>query len=133
METSVPQKLEVYINAELEKAALYRELAKIAPSETARKILLEFANDGQFHLDEFKRIYRSMTGNSYNPEVQPVYLTKPYQDILGKLVLDESGDFRKYEEQYLDTSQNSPLKNAYYRAKTDSNVHALRLLYLLSE
>ncbi len=133
MEMTVPQKLQMYINAELGDAALYRELAKDAPSENDRQLLLEFADDEQAHADEFKRIYRIMTGRSYYPTVQPVVLNGSYQDILRDRVLDESGDFRKYGEQYIQTCQNNTLKNAYYRARTDENVHALRLLYLLSQ
>ncbi|MGN0383189.1 MAG: hypothetical protein ACI4DS_02885 [Eubacterium sp.] len=56
-----------------------------------------------------------------------------YKDILRDRVLDESGDFRKYGEQYLSTNCNQRLKEAYYRARTDEAVHALRLLYMLSE
>lgn len=132
MEMSVIQKLQTYINAEENDATLYKELAKIAPSETDRQLLIEFSEDEQFHADEFKRIYRAMTGRSYNPIVQPIVLKNPYYDILRDRVLDESGDFRKYGEQYLLTTQNDTLKNAYYRAKMDENVHALRLLYLIS-
>ncbi|MEM1483631.1 ferritin-like domain-containing protein [Oscillospiraceae bacterium PP1C4] len=130
---TILQKLQVYINAELGDAALYRELAKIAPDENAHVLLLEFAEDEQSHADEFKRIYRAITGHSYNPAVPPVVLKDSYRDILQDRVLDESEDFRKYGKQYLQTTQNIPLRNAYYRARTDENVHALRLLYLLSE
>lgn len=132
MEMSVIQKLQTYITAELGDAALYKELAKMAPSENDRQLLLEFSEDEQSHADEFKRIYRSMTGRSYNPVVPPVVLEGSYRDILLDRVLDESGDFRKYGEQYIITT-NPALKEAYYRARTDENVHALRLLYLLSE
>jgi len=123
----------MYISAELSDAALYRELSKIAPSETARQLLMEFAEDEQAHAEEFKRIYRALAGRSYNPSMQPVVLHGSYRDILRERVLDESGDFRKYGEQYLQTTQNNVLKNAYYRARTDENVHALRLLYLLNQ
>ena len=132
MEMTVVQKLQTYINAELSDSALYKELAKIAPSETDRQLLMEFSEDEQSHADEFKRIYRAMTGRSYIPIVPPVVLKEPYYDILRDRVLDESVDFRKYGEQYLLTTQNDTLKNAYYRARTDENVHALRLLYLIS-
>lgn len=133
MDMSTIQKLQTYIKAELGDASLYRALAIIAPNETDRQLLLEFAEDEQSHADEFKRIYRQMTGRSYNPEVMPPEMIGSYRDILRDRVLDESGDFRKYGEQYLITENNTPLKNAYYRARTDENVHALRLLYMLSE
>ncbi len=133
MEMTTAQKLQMYINAELGDAALYRELSKSANDETDKNLLLEFAEDEQSHADEFKRIYSMMTGGSYNPIVTPPVINHPFEEILRERVLDESGDFRKYGEQYILTDKNNILKNAYYRARTDENVHALRLLYMLSK
>jgi len=127
------EKLETYIKAELGDAALYKELSKMAPSEEDRKLLLEFSADEQSHADEFKRIYTMLTRKSYNPEIAPPVITDSYKNVLRERVLDESGDFRKYGEQYLITNINIALKDAYYRARTDENVHALRLLYLISK
>lgn len=132
MEMSTPQKLQMYINAELGDSALYRELSKIAPNDAHRQLLLEFSEDEQAHAEEFKRLYRMLTGRSYHPVVKPLVLTDPYESILRNRVIDESGDFRKYGEQYIQTNDNNALKNAYYRARTDENVHALRLLSMLS-
>lgn len=127
------EKLETYIRAELGDAALYRELAKIAPSEEDRKLLLEFSADEQSHAQEFQKIYTMLTRSVYNPEVSTPVITKPYRDVLHERILDESGDFRKYGEQYIIPTMNSELTRAYYRARTDENVHALRLLYLLTK
>ena len=132
MEMTTAQRLQMYIDAETKDAELYRELSRTAPDADDRRLLLEFSNDEQAHADEFKRIYRSITGRSYNPVVSPPVLEGSFDDILRDRVLDESGDFRKYGEQYAMT-QNRALKNAYYRARTDENVHALRLLYMLSK
>ena len=133
LEMSTVQKLQLYIKAELGDAALYRELAKIAPNDDDRQLLLEFAEDEQSHANEFQRIYRTMTGRSYNPIIEPPVLQGTFNEILRERVIDESGDFRKYGQQYIQTDQNSVLKEAYYRARTDENVHALRLLYMLSK
>jgi len=133
LEMSTVQKLQLYIKAELGDAALYRELAKIAPNEDDRQLLLEFAEDEQSHANEFQRIYRTMTGRSYNPMIEPPVLQGTFNEILRERVIDESGDFRKYGQQYIQTDSNSVLKEAYYRARTDENVHALRLLYMLSK
>jgi len=133
LEMTTAQKLQMYINAELSDAALYRELSKIAPNDTDRQLLLEFSEDEQAHADEFKRIYRTLTGRSYHPVVKPLVLTDSFDAILRDRVIDESGDFRKYGEQYIQTDRNDMLKDAYYRARTDENVHALRLLSMLSK
>ena len=128
---SIPEKLQTYIKAELGDAALYRELAKVAPTDVFKNLFLEFAYDEQSHADEFKKIYRTMTGKSFEPKIEPAVLDGSFRDILKDRILDESGDFRKYGEQYIQTHQNMDLKRAYYRARTDENVHALRLLYML--
>ena len=127
------ERLQTYIKAELGDAALYKELSKIAPNEDDRKLLIEFSNDEQSHADEFKKIYTMLTRETYNPEIQPPVITDSYRNVLRERVIDESGDFRKYGEQYIRTHMNNELKDAYYRARTDENVHALRLLYMLSK
>lgn len=132
LDMSTMQKLQMYIDAELGDAALYKDLAKIAPSEGYRQLLLEFSEDEQSHANTFKKIYRMMFGRTYSPIVKEPVLTGSFEDILRDRVLDESGDFRKYGEQYIQTQRNDMLKDAYYRARTDENVHALRLLYMLS-
>jgi Uncharacterized conserved protein len=133
MEMTLAQKLQMYIDAELGDSALYNELSKVAPNDEDRKLLIEFAEDEESHAETFKRIYRNITGKSYNPVVKEPKLSGSFKDILRDRVLDESGDFRKYGEQYIQTKRNDMLKDAYYRARTDENVHALRLLYMLSE
>ena len=132
MEMTTAQKLQMYINAEMGDAALYRELAKIAPTDEYKQLLLEFAEDEQSHADTFRNIYRSLTGRSYTLEAKTPQLMGDFYDILHERVLDESSDFRKYGEQYLLTTNNDMLREAYYRARTDENVHALRLLYMLT-
>jgi len=127
------EKLETYIKAELGDAALYKELSKIAPSDEDRKLLLEFSADEQSHADEFKRIYTMLTRKTFNPEIKTPVISDSFKNILRERVLDESGDFRKYGEQYLQENVNTMLKDAYYRARTDENVHALRLLYMISK
>jgi rubrerythrin len=133
MEMTTPQKLQMYISAELGDAALYTELSKMAPNDEYRQLLLEFAEDEQSHAQRFKKIYKMLTGRSYNPIVPEPVLEGSFNDILRDRVLDESGDFRKYGEQYMITNNNKELKNAYYIARTDENVHALRLLYMLNK
>ncbi len=127
------EKLETYIKAELGDAALYKELSKIAPNDEDRKLLMEFSADELSHANEFKRIYTMLTRKNFNPEIKTPVISDSYKNVLRERVLDESGDFRKYGEQYLQENVNIMLKDAYYRARTDENVHALRLLYMISK
>ena len=84
------------------------------------------------HAEEFRRIYRTLAGRAYQPTVPTPVITGNFREILRDRVLDESGDFRKYGEQYSQTTRNNMLREAYYRARTDEAVHALRLLYMIT-
>ena len=130
--TQTINNLKTYIAAEIQDSLLYTELAKIAPTLDDRTLLLEFAADEQAHADEFKHILRTITGQYFNPVPERIVINMPYRDILRDRVIDESGDFRKYGNEYIEVPHSSPLKRAYYRARTDENVHALRLLKMLS-
>lgn len=132
MEQCLPKRLQSYITAELKDASLYRELSRLAPCDGDKKLLLEFAVDEECHAEEFKKIYRSITGKCFNPEIEPIEIKDKYRSVLKERVFDESGDFRKYGEQYIQTQKNTALSRAYYRARTDENVHALRLLAMLT-
>lgn len=129
----VAVRLRTYIDAESKDSALYRALSTMAPDDDDRQLLMEFAEDEHNHAVTFQRIYRSMTGRSYNPTIGTPQIIGSYPDILRDRVIDESGDYRKYGEQYIHTKTNEELRNAYYHARTDENVHALRLLYMLSK
>ncbi len=131
MDTNWMQRLQGYIEAELHDAALYRALAQQASSEIDRQLLLEFAEDEQSHAQGFQQLYRQMFNRSYTPAVPAPKPDEPYVDMLRGRVLDESGDFRKYNLAHQEAKTDA-LKQALYRALTDENVHALRLLYLLS-
>ncbi len=132
MDMVVLQTQRAYIEAETKDAELYRELSKIAQNAEFRQLLLQFSDDEQLHADLFGSIYKKMTGKTYSPEIMKPVFTGSFFDILRERVIDESGDYRKYAEKYIDTQKNEALKDAYYRARTDENVHALRLLYMLS-
>lgn len=134
MDTSViVQNLENFIEAEMRDAQLYNMLAEQAPNENSRQILIEIAEDEQGHANEFKRIYRMLTGRRFSVQVNPIQLTDTYENVLRERIIDESGDYRKYGEQYMLTKQNIPLGDAYFKAMLDENVHALRIIYLLDE
>lgn len=131
MNTVWMNRLQVYIESELNDAVLYRELAKKAVNQIDRQLLLEFAEDEQAHAQEFQKLYRQMFNQSYNPSVSKPSLDEPFADILRNRVLDESGDFHKYSLAYLE-AKNDALKKQLYHTLTDENVHTMRLLYMLS-
>ena len=133
MDSSIAQNLQTYITAELNDTRYYRQLADRAPNEDDRKLLMEISSDEQQHAVRFQKLYRAITGKDFTPEVPPPELNGSYKDLLRDRVLDEAHDFRKYGEQHLKNSNDLALSDAYYLTQNDENVHALRLLYMLSK
>ncbi|QHI72788.1 ferritin family protein [Aminipila terrae] len=132
MDSKLIEKLQTYIKAELGDAALYRELAKMAPNEMQMNLLMDMAADEQSHADDFKIIYKDLTGEVYRPPIPPSNLNMPYTDILRDRVIDETGDFRKYMHDHQEYFADETLREAFFRAGIDENVHAVRLLNFIN-
>lgn len=131
MDIKLINKIEAIIRNELSDAELYRKLAQIAPNETQKKLMLEIAADEQAHADEFKLIYRDLTGEIYRPNIEPIDIDTSYEDILRDRVIVEADDFRRYMYEYQEYFTDESLREAFYLAAIDENVHALKLLDLL--
>lgn len=127
----MPKKLQSYINSELHDAELYKILAKSSPNEETRAILLNFADTEQKHADEFLRIYKMMTGYSFEPEPLPVTENGSYRSILKNRIIDEIKDSKKYRADYLKTGDNLNLKRAFFNAFNDELHHAVEIIYIL--
>lgn len=128
---TLTKRLEEYIKSELRDSALYAELAKRAPSNNYRKLLMEMSADDRAHANEFKRAYKSITGRSYNPIIKPPILKGSFNETLRGRIIDESNDYKNYCEEYILAKANTILKTAFYLAGIDENVHALHLVYML--
>lgn len=133
MDISTILKLQSYITEELYDASVYDALSKISPSENSKRILSDLANDQKQYARIFQTIYSDSIGRSYNPVVPPPNINKPYKEMLQDQVLKEVKDYRKYEDDYINETQNDYLKQTYYKAKSESNVYAMSLLFLLTE
>lgn len=132
MEVGVPQQLQELIYEELISEAIYRELASIAPNEEHQRLLLELAAENRGLAIDFSRILYDLVGYSYNPELRLMALEGNYEDNLRKCLLRESESFRNYDRNHF-SANSYALKSAYYKARTDHNVHTTRLLYLLNK
>ncbi len=126
------QRLQQYIVTELTDAAYYRELARSAPNDSDYQMLLDMADDEQVQAENFKKIYRSLTGRNCNAAAAPVTFSGSYNDALRERVLSESADARAYADQYL-AAQNSAFKRAYFCANANANMHCQQLLSMLTQ
>ena len=126
------ERLKEYVNDELSDSMYYDILSERAPNEQQMKLLLEFSSDEKIHAETFARAITMMTGKKYVlPFVNRPIIPSDYDEALRKRVINESGDFRKYGDEYLEAT--TPFfKTAFYKARTDENVHALRILDMLS-
>ncbi len=131
MEMTTIEKLQLYIKSSLEASVLYRELAKYAPNEGYRNILMEFAINDKNLANEFQKIYTSLTGKSYIPTIETPNISGNYRDILKERSLAESKAAKNYGDEFLQARRNTDLKHVFYRAENDSAVQAIQLLYML--
>lgn len=133
MENTLVTRLKEYIINELSSSALYKKLAEIAPDEESKGFLEEFAADEYGHAEIFKRLYRNITGKRFNPETEAPQLMGTYFEIINGRIPDESGDYRKYMEEYINSGLSAPHRNVFWEAAQDENVHANRLQFLYNK
>ena len=126
------QDLEEYIQDELQDSFYYQELAKSAPTNFARDIILEFSKDEKMHAQRFQEVYYMITGSYFTPKpLKPVVITD-YEDSLKQRVLAETKDYGKYGEQYL-KAPNKYLRYLFFRTRTVEAQHAMRISILFEE
>ncbi len=124
-------RLEDYVKDELGDNLYYEELAKMAPTDMEKSVILGFANDEKHHAEIFTDILQKITRKPYQaPQIEKPVMPNNYRDALLVRIRNESNDYKKYGNEYL-AAKNFELKNAFLRASMDENIHAERLLYLL--
>ncbi len=131
MDFTLPQRLQAYIESELNLHALYHAMAEAAPSEYERQIFLELANNQRHHVQSFENVYASIIGGYYNPEMYPGKMNRPYQFALRQLVVSEREKLHEYYDQSLKTS-NYDLKRACNEAASNKTDHINKLMKLMN-
>ncbi|MDR9853482.1 ferritin-like domain-containing protein [Paenibacillus sp. VCA1] len=118
------------INGEFSSVTCYEQLAKLAPSENARKRILEIRDDEVRHLRFFQQAYRHLTGQTSEP-VQTETCPKQYKEGLISSFLDEQETVDFYLKMS-DRAQDPTLKDTLRRIAMDEQNHAVWFLYLLN-
>lgn len=132
MDLSLPQRLQDYIEAEMNYNVLYRAMAELAPTKQEQQVFLEFAENERSQAQAFQEIYESITGQSYDPFVYPAEMDQPYQFALRRLLLNEHNRFQEYHSQFIRTDNNA-LKKACYQAGRNKAEHISKLIALMIE
>lgn len=119
------------INGEFSAVTCYEQLAKLAPSEDARKRILEIRDDEARHLRFFEQAYRHLTGQTHQP-VQTETCPKQYKEGLISSFLDEQETVDFYLKMS-DRAHDSVLKDTLRRIAMDEQNHAVWFLFLLNQ
>lgn len=121
-----------YIQDEMQDSAYYQELAKLAPTDRSKSIILEFSQDESTHAKNFQEAYRVLTGHYYTPSpLEPIVITD-YDDALKMRIIAETNDYEKYGDQYLRASSKY-FKDLFFTTRTGEARHAMRIPILFEE
>jgi rubrerythrin len=117
------------INAEYSAVACYEKLAKMAPTPVEKNTILEIQKDEKRHLEEFSKIYMSLTGK------QPSYqVIEDCPDHYRPGVEFAFKDEQEAVDFYLDISdkaQDLTIKDKFQRAASDEQNHAVWFLFFI--
>lgn len=119
------------IDGEYTAVLCYEQLAKMAPSEEARKQILEIRNDEIRHFQMFSKLYTSMTGRQHTPK-----LNEPCPGSYLEGVRSSFKDEQETVDAYLDIfdrAHDPHIKHEFSRAAADEQNHAVWFLYFLKE
>jgi len=116
------------IHAEYSAVACYEKLAKMAPTQNEKNIILEIQKDEKRHLEVFSRIYTTLTGS------QPSYqFIEDCPNHYGAGIEFAFKDEQEAVDFYLDIAdkaQNFTIKDRFRRAASDEQNHAVWFLFL---
>ncbi|MEC0369556.1 ferritin-like domain-containing protein [Paenibacillus chibensis] len=118
------------IDGEYSAVICYEQLAKLAPTEQAKKRILEIREDEQKHLQFFMNVYTHLTGQTHQP-VQTETCPKEYKAGLESSFMDEQATVDFYLS-LSDRAQDPYLKSQLRRIAMDEQNHAVWFLYLMS-
>ncbi|WP_404331785.1 ferritin family protein [Mesobacillus maritimus] len=119
------------INAEYSAVACYEKLANMAPTQDEKNTILEIQKDEKRHLEEFSRIYTTLTGR------QPSYqVIEDCPNQYGAGIEFAFKDEQEAVDFYLDISdkaQDPTIKDRFRRAASDEQNHAVWFLFFSSK
>ena len=120
----------MYINDELIDAETYRTLAKSTNNEETAAVLNAIANDEDEHADMFSKLYKMMTGYTFQPDPVRLPPMLPLKAALKKRIGEETAASKKYRNEALENQDKFRLRNAFIKAAHDEALHAILILSL---
>jgi rubrerythrin len=123
--------IEKAINGEFSAIQCYADLAKLSPSETEKKQILEIREDETKHLQQFVQIYTRLTGKQPQPKIVED-CPNIYIEGLEFSLVDEQHTVDFYLDISNDTN-NQYIKEIFRRAAADEQNHAVWFLYYFTK
>ncbi|WP_062351217.1 ferritin family protein [Bacillus kwashiorkori] len=130
-DTQLVNDIQKAINAEYSAISCYGKLAKMAPTQGERNIILEIRKDEKRHLEEFSRIFTNLTGRQ--PSFQ---ITEECPDNYRAGIEFAFKDEQEAVDSYLDISDKAvdiTIKERFRRAASDEQNHAVWFLFFFSK
>lgn len=119
-------RLPEYIEDELHDALYYQQLSQLAPTDFARRLLLEFSNDELHNAHRFQEVYCMLTGQYYAPgATRPIELFN-YEQGLKNRLMEETRAYKVYGEEYL-LAPIKTLEDMFFSIRTIEAQHAMRI------
>lgn len=124
--------LEKYIENEFNASIYYMELAKLAPSEHTKGVLINLSNDEKNHGERMLQAYYYISNSLYvlKPLIHPEI--SGYKEGLKIRMLAETEDYKKYGSDYMQ-EESRYLRNLFFAIRSSEAQHAMRISALLDE
>ena len=120
------------VQDELEDAAMYEDLIKIAPNEEAKEIIASIRDDEKIHNKLLREIFTELTGVVLPQNTGMMeYKKTNYIDGIKKACMGELKAVEKYRE-ILTYMPNKKLYNKVLYIMTDEMKHAIKYNYLIT-
>lgn len=119
--------IEKAINGEYSAIQCYQKIANMAKTEEEKNQINEIRNDERKHFQTFSQIYTSLTGRQPQPKVSEE-CPNTYLRGLEFALKDEQNAVDFYQE-ITDETNNPQIKEAFRRAASDEQNHAVWFLY----
>ncbi|PGY11818.1 ferritin family protein [Bacillus sp. AFS031507] len=125
------RELEKAINGEYNAINCYEKLANLAPNEKEKSRILEIRQDESKHYQQFDQIYTRLTGRKPQPKIREE-CPGVYLNGLEFALQDEQTTVDFYME-VADGTSDPTIKEAFRRAATDEQNHAVWFLYYFTK
>lgn len=127
LETKLARDIEKAINLKYNLVNCYAQLTQQAKDNLTKANISKIRDDEVKHYQAFQSIYRILTGNTLDAKITQV-CPKTFEEGIEFAFINEQADSRFYLD-ISDGTTNQTVKNVFYRAYAEDQIHANWFLY----